>query len=278
MANGIQNLLKLIMKNRILIIISILFTSTSVNINAQFTKGGTYKNYEKYHVAYDTIKTVRTVATSGGQMEKVGYFFINVGPSIPISRPFTQTPAPVGSYDVDYAGYGGLAGSTGVDIGFGGMYGIPAINKHLIPQIDLAVYQSFNFTYLPWTYSSIGGVYTDFDYNGFMAISTCIAPAVIFNPIVGTDLHIDVAYRLGLGTTFGGGFEDYGSSIVERDEIGFTFYHGPTINFRYSFLLVGLELAFLGDYGTMYIPGFGGFYMQCAVPLNNFSVKLGVKF
>jgi hypothetical protein len=265
------------MKNRLLILIAIIFTGSSVQINAQFTKGGTYKNYEKYHVTYDTIKTVRTVATTGGQMEKVGYFFFNVGPAIPISKPFTRDPEPFGLIDADYGGYGGLGGSTGVDIGIGGVYGIPAINKHLVRQIDLAVYQSANFTYLPWTYASLGAPNDGYDYNGFMAISTCVGPAIIINPVIGTDFHIDFAYRLGLGVTFGGGFEDSGSSLVERDEIGYTFYHGPTLNFRYSILLVGMELSLLGDYGTTYISGSGSYYMQCAVPLNNFAIKVGVK-
>jgi hypothetical protein len=264
---------------KLFVILIILLGFTVAKINAQFTKGGTYKNYEKYHVTYDTIKTNRTVTSQGGGMQKVGYMFVNIGPAVPLSKTFMATPTTSTSYYQDFNGMGGLGGSVGFDGAIGGFYGIPGINKHLIPQIDLAVYQSLNFSYLSWSYENLGSPYSSYDYTGFMALSTCIGPAIVFNPVKDLDLHVDVIYRVGVGMTFGGDMEDYGSSILSRDELGATFYHGPIVHFRYSFLLVGFEFSFLGDYGSMRddsTPSSAYFYNS--VPLNNFAFKIGSAF
>lgn len=267
------------MKTKNTITILVLFLCFAIPMNAQFTKGGTYKNYEKYHVTYDTIKTNRTVTGSAGGMQKVGYMFINIGPAIPLAKPFTGTPTTSTSFYQDFNGMGALGGSVGVDGAIGGFYGIPGINKHLIPQIDLAVYQSLNFTYLPYSYESLGGLYSESDYTGFMALSTCIGPAVVLNPVKDVDLHIDVIYRVGLGMTFGGDMEWSGSSILYRDEFGVSFYHGPVIHFRYSALLVGFEFSFLGDYGSMTDNSTSpSSYFYNSTPLNNFAFKVGAAF
>ena len=227
---------------------------------AQFTSGG---------VSSDTIKI------STKRVRPIGYGYFNVGVAVPFSPTFTTNSTFLTTWNADYAGVGAMGGNVGFDVGFGGVYSLNGINKHLIRQIDLGICQSFNFTYLPWSYYSLGAPYTTYDYNGFMIISTSLAPVFIINPVPKIDLHIDIMYKIGLGVTFGGGFENAGTYIIRREDPGFSFYHGPTINFRYSALIVGFEGSFVGDYGTMDVNGGG--YLNCRLPLNNFAVKLGVR-
>lgn len=257
----------------------ILLTTSTLMANgfAQFTQGGTYKNYEKYHIQYDTIVTERTY-TETNTMGTAGYFFINIGPAIPFG-PFANRPTTSTSFSQDYNGAGGLGGSTGFDIGIGGVEGIRGINKHLIPLIDLGVYNAANFTYLPWSYDDIGFP-SDQEYEAFMAINFSVGPALMLNPIKNVDFHIDLIYKIGLGATFGGGMTNPNYYFdIERTDVGLSFYHGPNLYLRYSFLMVGFELNLLNDYGYFsFYDGANSTYWSSSVALNSFSVKVGATF
>lgn len=248
------------MKKNIVLFFIVMSLLYAHQVLAQFTSGG---------VSYDTIKTTTK------RVHPIGYGYINIGVAIPFSNPFTSNSTLTTSFAADYEGIGNMGGNIGFDVGFGGVYALNGINRHLIRQLDLGIAQNFNFTYLPWSYNTLGDPYTTYDYNGFMIVSTSLAPALIINPAPNIDLHIDVMYKLGFGVTFGGGFENDGTYIIRREDPGFSFYHGPTINFRYSALIIGFEGSFVGDYGTMDVNGGG--YLTCGLPLNNFAIKLGVR-
>lgn len=93
-------------------------------------------------------------------------------------------------------------------------------------------------------------------------------------------LHVDVGYKLGINLTFGGGQElssqDY---EIWRDEVLPSFLHGPTIRFRYSKLLVGLDFNFSKENTSdaFYVRSSSGstYYVDSNVNLSYFCLTLG---
>ena len=280
------------MKKNVFLLSITLLVAFSFSGYAQFTEGGSVKNYEKYR--YKVNKRTITKSTNGLPQRRQSYFYFSVGVLAPLSAVFRADASPTSSISETYASENisdGMGGKTGGAFSFGGFYAFKRLNNKLTPLIDLGMGQNHTLSIHSYDWKNVNSFYrNDVSYRPFVSFASTIAPMVVINPLWKgkNKLHIDVGYKLGAAVIFGGG--QYGTSsasyeITRSEFLAPRFVHGPSFRVRYSALLVGLDFSFLKENTT---DAFDYYYsdgvnyinstFDSGVNLSNFTFNVGVAF
>lgn len=133
---------------------SALFFISGTALFAQRTTGGSKKNYEMYHVIYDTIFEKVPV-----DIEKYKMRYISIGPNL-VGGTSKSLPADFWSKWDSNGNWaypfqtGEIGAKTGFNITFGSFNGLNFINKNLITDIEIGVetqfyYSNYRFDWSP---------------------------------------------------------------------------------------------------------------------------------
>lgn len=235
-----------------------LFTTIILPVQAQFTKGGSTKNYEEYHYITDTIRTPVTITTTP-KKERQTYFYFSPGLLVPLNGNFRRYPSEYSYIEDPYEGREGMGGSVGFRFSLGGFHSLRKLNNKIHPLVNIGIGHDYSIGVHPYTWKAVNNFYaTQVSYNPFVTVNASFVPMVSINPLWEgkNKLHIDFGYKIGFSVIAGGGHSykyayssyPYGSTYyVERDDAGMGFLHGPTLRVRYKFVHLGLDAGFIKD-------------------------------
>jgi hypothetical protein len=125
------------------------------NAKAQFTKGGSEKNYDNYHLVYDTITTTEKISIP---FQNYRFTYLSIAPAFPVGKGndlpsnFWDKWNTNGNWNYPFES-GEIGLKTGFNFKFGRFKGIDFINKELIPELELGIEQNLAFSTmkLDWT-------------------------------------------------------------------------------------------------------------------------------
>lgn len=123
--------------------------------SAQITKGGSTKNYERYHITYDSIVTETKVPLKGFT-EHLSFDIAYVTPTDEWSKTqMTQSEYLSNPYWASPFFTGQVGLTRGFSMGFGGITPLNSLNKNLIPNIDLGLNIKYGATFLGYSWRDI---------------------------------------------------------------------------------------------------------------------------
>lgn len=228
------------MKNLLILVALSLF---SLPILAQFTKGGSEKNYERYRMSKDSIVTIEKIPIN--TVSKTTYTGFWIGLSSPLddlskTDPSFSTVYNTGSLFAPYS-TGEMGLKSGINLAFNGIAALNSINKNLIRNIDLGLTYSYFFSTVGFDFKQIvsdsNGFYQNFynteaKYTPFLIFGIGLGPSItiIPNPTK-PSLLIDLYARGNLtfigGGTFSGRYTypsgTYYDISTEREELSMIF-------------------------------------------------------
>lgn len=131
------------------------FLFLGFSITAQITKGGSIKNYERYHITYDSIVTETKVPLKGFT-EHLTFDIAYVTPTDEWSKTqMTQSEYMNNPYWASPFFTGQVGLTRGFSFGFGGITPLNSLNKNLIPNIDLGLNIKYGATFLGYNWRDI---------------------------------------------------------------------------------------------------------------------------
>lgn len=259
------------MKNKFFII-AILFLFNNIAFS-QFTKGGNKKNYEQYHLTYDTIVTTTKIPIS---FEKYQFKYFTIGYAIGNG---TAKSLPVNYWLDQQNTYNTFTpfedGKIGLKNGFylstGGFKGVDAVNKNLIPELDFGIEQNFDFYYAksdwspllsksPYTAGTIGEEFYDNILTNKMAQHIKLGYGLGFGisyhtPIENLNVRLSYLFNISIITTIVPDIYYDGSFVSGTDTYNFEY----TGTFNDSYPIVALKPTSQIKFGIEYDPLYLGF-------------------
>lgn len=244
------------MKNSIILL---LLSVMTLPVMAQFTKGGSEKNYERYRTNMDSIVTIEKIPVNA--VSKTAYSAFTLGFSSPLDDLSKEDPAFLdfwyGSlYSPYYSGNMGL--KTGFNAAINGIAPFNSINKNLIRNIDLGLSYSYFFSTVGFDFKSIvadsNGFTQNFfnneaSYVPFLVFGIGLGPSVTIisnpkKPSVLVDLYARANITFVGGGTFSGRYTypsgTYFELETEREDLSVIF--SQTLGFTLRTDKIGLFL------------------------------------
>lgn len=241
--------------------LALLFMSSGLTAFAQYTQGGSKKNYERYHVTYDSVVNETKVPIEGFT-NHVCYDFAYVSPTNDWSKQqMTQSEYSGNPYYAAPFATGKVGLTRGFSFGISGISPLNSVNKNLIPNVDIGLAIKAGYTGIAYNWKNI---YTDpsfyfYDlfnddpsYGIFSMAHFGIGPSVSYipNPTHPT-FAIDVYSRLNLFAAFAPNFSNYVSTSegwldLETERTGTKLDLSPTlgVNLRFSSFKIFMENNF----------------------------------
>lgn len=253
------------MKSKVTLILFVI--GLSFNLNAQYTKGGSEKNYNQYHLTYDTIVTTTKVKIP---FDKYHFQYLSFGYALPIGDAKNLPSNYWSKNQIDYNLYYPVeTGKIGLKKGFyfstGGFKGLDFINKNLITSIDIGLEQNFDVYLSKADWSELkqsipitfNNTFKDLYSNvlsskmgSFYKFGYGIGPAIVFHTPV-KDLDVRAGYLANFGLIL--------------SKFNSVYYNGTSFNALGLPLTVDYSASF--NYGDMFVN----------FKLNN-QIKIGVLY
>jgi hypothetical protein len=194
-------------------LVIIMFTLSSY---AQWTKGGSTKNYEKYSMRLDSVRKVKTTQIP---VKNTSTNYFGIGILRPTSDQFNTvaTPNQIFSSQGFAGGFfqtGNMGGATGFNVELGGIQQFK--NKNLTTYLDLGANWEVSYSAIRWklpsNYSSdpsFGVLYQNYlealGGGTFHNVVTRFGLNLTINPQPQEDMvRADIFFRGGVGFVFGG--------------------------------------------------------------------------
>jgi len=230
------------------------------NVVAQYTKGGSEKNYDRFNVSYDSIVTEKKIPIQGVNSGYVGFTFSYLKTSDAYSKSqMTQAEYASSPNFAAPISTGKMGLKNGFNIGLNFQSPLKGINKNLIPQIDIGLNTKFSGSLIKYDWKQI---YTDQSLVGYELFNTAtykpitiisagIGPSITFihNPKK-PDFFVDAFLRFNVNAVFGGGLEakytsDYNYDLsITRDDACISFSPTIGLNFRIKHIMLFVEKNF----------------------------------